>query len=108
MKFRAVNRNIFNAIKNGQKKIETRAATTKYHDIKTGDIIVFLCGKSRFKKKVKKAKIHKTISAMLKKHKVRQINPFCNTVKELEKTYLSFPGYGDKIKKHGIIALELK
>ena len=53
VKFRKADEDIFKAIKNGVKKIETRAATG---------------GKNHFKKKAKKVYIFKNIAEMLKKY----------------------------------------
>lgn len=44
LRFRAINRDTFQAIRVGTKKVETRAATIKYRDIKVGDVITFVCG----------------------------------------------------------------
>lgn len=108
LKFNKINRDMFLMIRNGQKTIETRAATKKYRDIKTGDQIIFVCGKEKFIKKVKIVRIYKSISSLIRKYKPIQIVPTIKTSKELEKVYLSFPNYKEKIKKYGLIALELK
>ncbi|OIO47548.1 MAG: hypothetical protein AUJ32_02565 [Parcubacteria group bacterium CG1_02_40_82] len=108
LKFRAVNRDIFEAIKNGSKKIETRAATKKFKNIRAGDRIVLVCGKQRFENVVKAVRHFKTIKAMLKKYKIRQVNPWVSTEQELRQVYWNFPNYKEKIKKYGIIAFELK
>lgn len=107
LRFRAINRDTFDAIRDGRKKVETRAATVKYRDIKVGDTIVFVCGKDKFERRVKTATRLKTIAAMLKKYSVRDINPQCATANELRDMYYAFPGYREKIKKFGLIALEL-
>ena len=106
--FRSSDRDIFNAIKTGKKKIETRAATERFIKIKPGDFLKMVCGKDKFEKRVSKVKRFKTISEMLKIYKVKDINSFLNSTEELKKMYYSFPGYKDKIKKHGLIALELE
>ncbi|MBI2406500.1 MAG: hypothetical protein HYV25_02870 [Candidatus Harrisonbacteria bacterium] len=108
LRFRSVNRDIFEAIRAGKKKVETRAATARYAGIKAWDVVTFLCGKDKFQRRVKRATIFRTIGAMLKKYTVRDINPECATAKELRGLYFSFPGYKEKIKKFGLIALELK
>ena len=107
IKFRAINRDIFDAIVSGKKKVETRAASERYDAIEKGDTIVLVCGKRKIEKEVKSAKIYKSISALLKKYTPKQINPMCSTAKETRDMYYSFPGYKEKIKKFGIIALEL-
>ncbi|MBI5913245.1 hypothetical protein HY839_02260 [Candidatus Azambacteria bacterium] len=42
LKFRAKNRDIFEAIRDGRKKVETRAATEKFRDIKSGDTVTLV------------------------------------------------------------------
>jgi len=108
LRFREADRDIFEAIKDSRKTVETRAATERYYKIKVGDILVLSCGKNKFKKKIFKVRIFKTISGLLKRYKVRQINPYLKTLKELEEMYYRFPGYKEKIKKSGLIAMELK
>lgn len=107
LKFRAVNRDIFWAILNGKKKIETRAATERFRNIKAGDIVVLACGNKRINKKVKKVELFKSITAVLKKYKPEDINPKIHTIKEAKTMWHSFPGYREKIKKHGFIMMHL-
>lgn len=108
LRFRAANKDIFDAIKEGKKKIETRAATVKYRNIKAEDIVVLACGAQRFEKIVRSVHIYKTIRALLRSHKPKEINPRVSAESELIDTYYSFPGYREKIKKFGLIALELE
>ncbi|MFH0852519.1 MAG: ASCH domain-containing protein [bacterium] len=108
LKFRAVNKDIFEAIRDGRKKIETRAGTEKYRDIKAGDTLVLVCGKKNFEKKVKRVQTFRSIAAMLKRYKVKDIDPRLKTKEELEKIYHSFPNYREKIKKYGLIAFGLE
>src|SRR3989338_2680824 len=108
IKFRATNKDIFLDIKYGKKTVETRAATERYQDIKAGDIIVLVCGEERFKKKVKKARIFKSIKALLKIYPLKKIMPGMTTEKEWREELYTYPNYKEKIQKHGIIALELK
>jgi len=108
LRFRAVNKDTFLDIKSGKKAVETRAATERYQNIKAGDGLVLVCGKNRFEKKVKKAKIFKTIKGLAKAYPIKKIMPDISSIKELEMTYYSYPNYKEKIKKFGLIALELK
>jgi len=108
LRFRKINKDIFDAIKSGKKKVETRAATTRYLKIHAGDIVTFICGEKRFSKKITRVKIFKTIQSMLKQYKPKAINPKAKTPKDLLEIYYSFPGYKEKIKKYGIVALELE
>lgn len=108
LRFRNTNRDIFEAIKNGNKKIETRAATQRYRSIKSGDTIFFVCGKSKFKKDVKSVEIFGSVRAILKKYKPSQINPNIKTEKEARDMWNSFPGYSDKIRRYGLIVFSLR
>lgn len=108
LKFRVINRNIFEAIKNGRKKIETRVATKKYRNIKAGDTIILVCGNKRIKKKVKKIELFKSITAILKKYKPAAINPKIHTADEAKTMWYSFPGYKEKIKKCGLVVMLLE
>ena len=108
LRLRAVDRYIFKAIKIGSKKIETRAGSPKYFNIKAGDMLIFVCGKDRFSKKIKMVRRFKDIKSLHKIYKPKEINPRAKTIEESEKVYYSFPGYKEKIRKYGLIALELK
>lgn len=100
LRFRSADRDNFETIRSGEKKVETRAATERYRKIKKGDTLVIVCGKERLEKKVKRIKIFKSLKALPR----RQIMPWTKSFSEMEKAYYSYPGYKEKIKKHGIIA----
>jgi len=108
IRFRAVNRDIFLAIKNGTKKIETRAATKKYQKIQKGDTLIFVCEKSKFKKQIKEIEHFSSVKSLVKKYKPTAINPNARSEKELSEMYDKFPGYKEKIKEFGIVAWKLK
>lgn len=108
LQIRSADKSIFDAIKSGKKKVETRAATVRNIKMEAGDEIVFVCGKEKLTKTIKKATTYKTIKAMLKDHKVAAIAPELKTENELRDMYFAWPSYRDKIKEHGLIALELK
>lgn len=107
LRFRAVDRVIFDAIKDGKKKVETRAATKKYESISQGDILRFVCDNSEFRKEVVTAKKFNSIKSLLDEYKPEDVNPNTKTAEELEKMYYSFSGYREKIKKYGIVAWEI-
>ena len=107
LRFRQVNRDVFDAIKNGIKKVETRAATERYRSMKVGDTLVFRCGKNSSERRVQSVEIFRTLAALFRKHKVTDINPKAKSAEELEKIYYSYSGYCEKIKKYGLIALVL-
>lgn len=108
LRFRTVNKDIFEAIASGRKKIETRAASSKYRNIKANDVVTLVCGSKRMNKTVKKAEHFSSIGAILKKYKPEAINPKTRTEKEAKDMWHSFPGYKEKIKEFGLIAITLK
>lgn len=108
IRFRAVDKDIFTAIRDGKKKIETRAATVKFRDITTGDRMKMVCGQASFTKQVGKARHFRSVAALLRAYKPSQIVPGLKTAKEIVALYASFPGYPEKIAACGIMALELE
>ena len=76
--------------------------------IKAGDVIVLVCGGKRFKKEVKKVELFSSIGAILKKYKSTTINPKNRTIKEARAMWYSFPGYEEKIRKYGLVAIHLE
>ena len=98
----------FEEIKNGRKEIETRAATIKFVPIAAGDALVFVCGKSKTAKHVKKKWHFKSPTAMLKKLPLKRIMPDVKTFTQVRARYASYPGYEEKIKKYGLFAFELE
>ena len=106
--FAEANKDTFDFIRSGKKKIETRAGTVKYQKIKAGDILVMSCLGKKFEKKVKKVFHFASIKELLKKYTPNQINPAIRTEKELTNKYHSFPNYKEKIAQFGLLAFELE
>jgi len=106
LRFRQVDKNIFDDIRSGKKTVETRAATAKFRNMKPGDSVIFVCGSEKFEREVKAAKIFRNIPELLLKYDFRKIAPRLSAPEELEKMYYSFPGYREKIAEFGLIALE--
>lgn len=106
--FNKINKDIFIAIQNGSKSVETRAATVKYKNIKPGEKVIFSCDKETFEKIISRVTHFDSIESMLREYKPSDINPWIQTKEELEKMYDSFPGYKEKIQKEGIVAFEFK
>ena len=107
LRFRSVNKDIFDAINHGKKKVETRAATKKYSSIVPGDIVVLICGSKKIEKQIKKVELFPSITSILKRYKPSDINPNTHTEQEARLAWYSFPGYKEKIKKYGLIAMTL-
>ncbi len=99
---------IFEAIKEGKKSVETRAASVRYKNISIGDVLIFTCGDKRLEKEVKRVKRFASIHSLLKSVNFKKVMPWVSSVKEVEKSYYKFPGYKEKIKQLGLIAMYLK
>jgi ASC-1-like (ASCH) protein len=104
--FNKTNKAIFEALKSGEKKIETRASTVKYKNLKMGDTISFSCDGEVFEREIKKTTHFASIEALLKAYTPQDINPKSITKEEITAMFYSFPGYKEKIEKEGIVALE--
>ena len=107
LRFRVTDRDIFEAVRSGAKTVETRAATVKYMDIAAGDELVFRCGRDSFRKKVARVRQFGTITGLLRRYRPRQIHPAAATAADLKAMYAGFPGYREKIRKFGLMAMEL-
>ena len=108
LRFRAIDKDIFEAIRSGKKKVETRANTSRYKNIKAGNVIKFVCGDESFEKGAEKVEVFENIDKLLEKYKPEDINPKITTKEALKTMYYNFPGYRGKIEQFGIIAFELK
>ena len=108
LRFRAANKDIFDMILRGRKRVETRAATKKYRNISPGDRIIFVCGRKRFIKTVVKVSRFRSIRAMLQVYSVKDIMPLLSREKELREAFYRYPNYKEKIRKFGLVALEFK
>lgn len=106
--FAEINRDRFEAIKNGVKKVETRAGSVEYNKIKQGDIIDFVCGEDKFKCLILKVKYFKTIDDLLNIYKYSDINLNWKSKDDAKASYLLFPNYESRIKEFGIIVFELE
>ncbi len=112
LRIRAEDSWVFRAIKSGRKSVETRAlgkteTGKSFGDVKKGDVLLFMCGEDRLRKPVKKVQKFKSVKSMLVKISYKKIWPHLKnpSYKEIEKIYYSYPGYEERIKKNGLIAV---
>lgn len=98
LRFRAVDRATFDDIREGRKRVETRAATVKYRNIAPGDILVFVCEKEHFERSVATAEHFVSVDDMLKQFSVSDISAQVTDRDALLRMYHGFPGYEEKTK----------
>lgn len=107
LEFREVDRERFDEVKSGVKSIETRANTEKYQTIDNGDAIMFSCGSDVFTKKVVRKYHWLTIEEMLEDVPLFKVMPDLTSIEQVRDRYNSYPSYDVKLKKYGILGLEL-
>ncbi len=105
--FLPADRPTFDLLKNGEKKLETRAGSPEYLKIRIGDNIEFSCGDDKFIKQVKKVARYKNLDELFAAYQPQEIMPGVFSCDEIRKIYASFPGYEQRIKEFGILVFEL-
>lgn len=103
---------IFDAIKSGEKTVETRPASLKYCAVKKGDLIELLSldTKEKIKRTVKFIHKYKSVAEMAEKEEVNKIIPGVETKEQLIKTFDILKKkwgkqYADKIETFGMVAI---
>lgn len=110
---RGVDKRVFLALKNGKKTTETRAlndpkSSRYYGAIRAGDILLFACGRSRLKRRVRRVRTYRTIAALIRREPFRNIMPWAKTREDLARSYDAYPDYPRRIRRYGLIALYLR
>lgn len=119
---------LFQAIVDGQKKIDVRAATEKYLNLRIGDIVTFKRlsnGQITQRRIIMISDVGRDVAELLfwvvkdcgimPKNGLSSVNRACSMIipgidslKDLEQCLNQFPGYPEKIKQHGLIAFALE
>lgn len=105
--FRATDKINFDTIKDGRKPIETRAATVKYKDMRSGDVLAISCAGETVEKEIKQVRHFASIDEMFAEVPLHSVMPLAETIEDAKKEYYSYPGYREKIAEHGLVALYL-
>lgn len=108
LRFRTEDAANFEAIKDGRKSVETRAATVRYANIKPRDSLTIVCGDQRIERAVTKVRKFKNPHDLFAYYSFKQVMPDASSEGEAVEVYGSYPAYKEKIRKHGLIALEMK
>lgn len=106
---------IFDAVKNGFKTVETRPATEKYSQIRTGDTVTLrsLDTGESIEKKVSFVHKYRSIGDMAEAEDTSKIVPGVTTRDRLAEVFEEFKKkwgreYAEKLEKYGIIAIGLE
>jgi hypothetical protein len=109
LRIRTADRPIFDALVDGRKTIETRArspAARTYNPVPPADTLLFLCGPARLRRTVARVAIYPSPAALAAHEDVRRVMPWLADA-DLAAVYESFPGYPERIARHGLVAMEL-
>lgn len=102
---------IFQAIRMGQKSIETRVAKPTYRLICEGDVLLFrsLATGEEVAKTVVGIRHYESIVALYCSEDMSKIMPGLTpmTLKGVKEIYYSFGGYNEAIVRHGLLAFDL-
>ena len=98
---------IFEAIRSGEKSIETRAGG-RYDAIEVGDTLEFRCGPDRLAKLVKSIQRFDSAEDLFRSIPRSAVLPEASTDEAAIKTILSFTGNAERIAERGILAFEME
>jgi ASC-1-like (ASCH) protein len=108
LRLRATDTALFEDIRAGRKRVETRAATPRYQPVALGDTLVFVCGSRRCKKRITRVQRFKSIAALVKAIPFRLIMPSARSLAEVKEIYAGYSGYAEKIQTFGIVAWHIR
>lgn len=107
LRFAKENKADFDAIKQGLKIVETRAASPKYQSIQAGDVLILSCDGQKIEKEIRQVQHFESIEALFGQVPIANVNPFASSLDAAREKYYSFPGYKEKIKEFGLFAFYL-
>ena len=102
---------VFDYLKSGEKTVEGRPYSRKYHGLKSGDTIVFVSGDRKVKMVIKSIKRYKTLENYLRKETLSKALPGVSSVKKATEIYnkWSSPAKRRKLKsKYGFSMLAIR
>jgi ASC-1-like (ASCH) protein len=106
--FAAADKKNFEALRLGQKTVETRAATKKYREVMPGDTFVATCNGQKIEMQVKSVKTYPSIDLMFEEIPLALVMPDVKTVEEARRAYYGYQGYEEKLAEHGVIAFHIE
>jgi ASC-1-like (ASCH) protein len=108
VRFRKVDMNNLEEVRDGLKLIETRAATPKYMAFEVGDQLEFKCASEKVSKKIVKKYHWRDVDSMVGEILFKKIMPSVSSVDEMKKVYSSYPEYDEKIARFGLVGFLLE
>lgn len=101
-------RQTFELIRDGRKRLETRAGSEEYLRIRPADSIEFSCGEDTTKRKVVRIEKFPSLESLLARYEPAELNPAWGSREEAMESFLSFPGYEKRIQDFGLLVFEIE
>lgn len=106
--FLGSHRQTFELIRDGRKRLETRAGSKEYFQIAPGDSIEFSCGEDMTSKKVVRIEKFPSLESLLTRYQPADLNPAWGSSEEARQAFLSFPRYEKRIQDFGLLVFEIE
>ncbi len=113
----------YELLRDGKKIYEGRVPdpsreSKRYYECKVGDVVKIVkvdavSGKrvsdaKKLKFEIEKVSQYSNLDDLFKNFDYKLLDPLADSVDDLKNTILNFPGYSDRIKKHGFILVQLR
>ncbi len=100
----------FDLIKSGQKTVEGRIATEKFHHIQIGDSLVFINNQTeeQLTCQITGFSHYRTFQEMLVSEGLSNCLPGITSLQQGIEIYESLPGYKEKVVQYGAIAMNIR
>lgn len=100
----------FNAMKAGLKTVEARINSLKFKDLHSGDQISFTCNVTHevILCRVQEIIVYVSFFEMIQEQGLQNMLPDVATIAQGVAIYESFPGYKEKVKNNGVLAIKIK
>lgn len=103
-----IKKQYFNLIRNGQKTIEGRINSRPFNEWKENQEVEFFCGEQSVKCRIVKVVRHSSFEEMLEKEGYKPCLPDVSSLEQGIKIYDNIPGYADKAKRFGVLAIHIQ
>lgn len=106
-RFFRLQRRYLELIKCGQKRWEGRLKVGAAANLQVGYRVILSCGSEEIERKVRSVREYRSFESMLRDIGVQALLPGCNDLQTAIAIYHSFPGYSEREKTLGVVAMEL-
>lgn len=98
----------FSKIRSGVKTVEGRKYSTKYLNLKCGDLLEFYCDNESFLTEVVELKVYKTLEEYLETEGFQNVLPDVNSFEEAVKVYLQYNSRDELRRAGGFLGIHIR